>query len=198
MQQGKTLGRLLLEVFSIVLGVLLALGVSEWQEQRRESELAAKALINVHKELQANLTILQQIHDNNRATYDAIDLDAEPGADADTPSNRQFIPGVQLRDAAWQAMLASGVANYVDYEQLLELGELYSIQSVYRDTGRQLVEASMDMAALAAVNGLEIDNRNLQRQFYSLFSMMLQMEEALLQSYAEMQAILENTGVTAG
>ncbi len=186
MSEGKTLGRLLLEVFSIVLGVLLALGVSEWQEQRREAELAQKALVNVQRELQANLVVLRQIHDNNQATLAAIDA-----ADPEDNANLQFIPGVQLRDTAWQAMLASGVANFVDYDQLLELGELYAIQTVYRDTGSQLVAASMDMAGQAAVAGVDIDNRNFQRQFRSLFGMMLQLEEALLQSYAEIQPTLD-------
>ena len=36
-RKSRTLGQIALEVFSIVLGVLLALGVSEWQEKRNNT-----------------------------------------------------------------------------------------------------------------------------------------------------------------
>ena len=71
MTDRSSIKKALLEIFSIVLAVLLALGVSEWQEDRRESELAAIALENVRMELESNRTTLEVIHENNTKTIDA-------------------------------------------------------------------------------------------------------------------------------
>ena len=176
MSSGKSIGSIILEVSSIVLGVLLALGVSEWQEQREKDELAKIALGNIHIELQANQIILSKIHDNNIETI-KLSANGEDGEDA------LFIPGVQVRATAWDAMLSSGISSHVDYLLLLELSEVYSMQSIYRETGMKLVEASMSMSAMAAVNQVDVDNDHFMSQFLSYFQMLLLMEESLLKGY---------------
>ncbi len=187
----KSLSSLLLEVGSIVLGVLLALGVSEWQQEREKAEFAATALMNVANELEANQALLQQIHGNNAETIATATAAAEEESEEATEA-LQFIPGVQVRSNAWEALLSSGAANHIGYELLLELSETYSLQSVYRQTGLQLVETSMNMAAMATVNGTDIDNQQFLRQFNTYFNMMLLMEEALLADYQTTLATLGN------
>lgn len=63
---------LLIEVFSIVLGVLLALAMNEWREQRAHQSQVKAALQNISHELRSNLDVLTAIHENNVATVDAI------------------------------------------------------------------------------------------------------------------------------
>ncbi len=195
MRDTRSVKSILLEVFSIVLGVLLALAVSEWQEEREKAELAQLALVNIEQELGANLSLLTKIHTNNAETI----AQAEAARSADdseaVEESRQFIPGVQVRATAWQAMLSSGISTYVDYDLLLTLSELYSMQSIYRETGMQLVDTSMSMSAMATVNRTDIDNRVFQQQFSSYFSMMLQMEETLL---TESAVVLERLGTSRG
>jgi hypothetical protein len=176
-----SLTTLALEVFSIVLGVLLALAVSEWQQEREYAELAAAALVNVSREMEANRDVLMKIHENNAATVAAMEAAVEQD-DSDL-TERQFIPGIQVRSTAWDTLLSSGVANHVDYDLLLTLSETYSYQAIYRQTGLQLVDASMSMAAMATVNETEIDNTRFQQQFSTYFNMMLVMEELLLDGY---------------
>ena len=188
----KSLSSLLLEVGSIVLGVLLALGVSEWQQEREKAEFAATALMNVANELEANQALLQQIHGNNAETIATATAAAEEESEEATEA-LQFIPGVQVRSNAWEALLSSGAANHIGYELLLELSETYSLQSVYRQTGLQLVETSMNMAAMATVNGTDIDNQQFLRQFNNYFNMMLLMEETLLADYQTTLTALGNT-----
>ncbi len=178
MSSGKSIKSIILEVSSIVLGVLLALGVSEWQEQREKDELAAIALGNIHKELQANQVILTQIHDNNILTM-KLSTNGEDGEDT------QFIPGVQVRSTAWDAMLSSGISNHINYLLLFELSEVYSMQSIYRETGMKLLDAAMSMSAMAAVNNVEVDSDHFLSQFQNYFDMLLTMEERLLQGYED-------------
>ena len=63
---------LAIEVFSIVLGVLLALGLSEWSEERQHRQQADIALGNVLHEIRGNQTTLDSIHANNSATLAAM------------------------------------------------------------------------------------------------------------------------------
>ena len=87
MFEDKPLKSLLLEVASIVLGVLLALAVNEWQQDREKAELAHTALTNIASELAANAAILESIHDNNVSTIDAVNAAAgseeDPADDED-------------------------------------------------------------------------------------------------------------------
>ena len=73
---------------------------------------------------------------------------------------------------------------------MLALSETYSNQSIYRQTGLQMVEASMSLAAMATVNAKEVDNRRFQEQFEPYFKMLLLMEEMLLERYASTRALL--------
>ena len=183
MKYPRSLKTILIEVFSIVLGVMLALGVSEWQQEREYAQLADTALANVAWELKSNLEVLTRIHENNAETIALAQADADD-PDAST-EDRQFIPGVQMRSTAWEALLSSGLSNHIEYQLLLSLSEIYSSQGIYRQMGLQIVEASMSMAAMATVNQTELDNEVFQEQFGSFFNMLLQMEETLLEGYEE-------------
>ena len=82
-------------------------------------------------------------------------------------------------------MLASGISGHVDYNLLLSLSETYSMRSIYRQIGMQLADASMSMAAMASVDAKEIDNQVMQNHFMGHFTMILSMEELMLESYQE-------------
>ena len=184
MTQGKSFKAIAIEVFSIVFGVLLALGVSEWAQEREKKELAAAAVHNIIKELEANRNFLLEIHEVNVATIEKslAALDEEEDEDSEV---LKFIPGLQVRSTAWNAFLAIGASSQLDYELLLTLSEIYSVQTIYRDTGMLLVKSSMDIAALTTVNHTEIDNAHFLRQFQNYFQMILSMEETLLTTYGE-------------
>lgn len=134
---------LMLEVFSIVLGVLLALGLSEWADDRQNQALASSALVNIYREIGSNVETLKIIHDNNVQTVDAIGLQPTPESDR----SRSIIPGLQLGETAWESFLATGLSAHVDYDTLLTLSQLYSIQRVYKQTGTQLSESAMTAIA---------------------------------------------------
>ena len=184
-QQKWSVKTLLIEVFSIVLGVLLALGLSEWSEERQHRAQADIALANILLELESNETLLVAIHDNNTATITAM-KEASPGED----QNQNFIPGLQLQETAWEAFLSTGLSNYANYDDVLTLSQLYSIQDIYKQLGLQLVEASMQVSAFAVVQEREINDDQFQKQFLVYFEMLSAIEERLLISYDEVAAEL--------
>lgn len=181
---SRTLGRIALEVFSIVLGVLLALAVSEWQEQRNNEARAGNALANVRAELQSNLGLLEIIGPNNQRAVEQINSESR-----DPDSDATVIPGVQLRSSAWQTLSATGLSNYVDYDLLIELSQLYSMIEVYRETAYGLINSNMGMAATATAMGTTIDNTLYSENFLVYFNMLVQIEAALTEAH---QAAIES------
>jgi type II secretory pathway pseudopilin PulG len=175
------LQQITIEVLSIVLGVLLALAVNEWRSQRSQQAEAKAALVNIQNELQANLTALRLLHENNSVT---VKLMQDPEK-AGTEEDRKFIPGMQLQETSWQTLLSTGVSNYVEYETVLKLSQSYSMQGVYKQTGRLLAQAAMNSAGYAAVIDKEIDNNSFNRQFINYLEMIVVIEQELLKSYEQ-------------
>jgi len=176
---GWPIQKLAIEVFSIVLGVLLALGVNEFREQRLHRIQAESAMHNIKLEIQSNFDFLTLVHKNNTATLDAMSGEGQSDSDGD----RSFVPGLQIDATAWETLLSTGISNYVDYESILLLSKMYSVQDIYKQTGGQLTEAAMNMASYATVLEKEIDNEQFGHQFMDYFSILVQIETALLQSY---------------
>ncbi len=177
-RKSRTLGQIALEVFSIVLGVLLALGVSEWQEKRNNTERAGVAVANVRAELESNLKLLEFILPNNTLTVDSIVSGEDDGQDG-----RTFIPGVQIRSSAWQTLSSTGLSHFVDYEVLIELSQLYSMIDVYRTTSYAFISSNMNMAATATALDAAVDNKRFSQNFLPYFQMLLQIEEALTDAH---------------
>ncbi|GAB4374039.1 MAG: hypothetical protein Kow0042_18370 [Calditrichia bacterium] len=178
----------LVEIFSIVLGVLLALGLNAWQEHQANQSLAHMALINVANEIRSNMKILNQIHQNNQKVVEQMashskDQKEEPA---------RFIPGLQLKSTSWETLISTGVINFVDYKLVLKLSELYSIQEVYQQSGMMLTEAAMNMSAYATVLGKEVDDEMFQNQFEDYLRMMLTIEEEILNHFPQVLSLLGN------
>lgn len=174
--RSKGLGKVALEVFSIVLGVLLALAVSEWQEQRNNKQRASMALANVRAELQSNLDLLNYIHPNNFRVVENI------GSESESEEDETLVPGVQLRSSAWQTLTSTGLSNHVDYNLLIELSRLYSMIDVYRQTAYSFISSNMGMAATATALGTSIDNDLFSRNFLAYFQMLVQIEAVLIEA----------------
>jgi hypothetical protein len=133
---------IIIEVLSIVMGVLLALGVNEWNEDRIDSRKADEALRDVHAELILNQKLLTTVHKNNSAIVKAI-------AEEVQGDEGQFVPGLQIQDTAWKTMQAAGVNEHVEYEMLSMLSATYSFQEVYRSISYQMIQNIMSTTALA-------------------------------------------------
>ena len=172
-----SVGALVVEVTSIVVGVLLALALSEWSDERNHQIQAELALVNVAGEIRSNHKMLAIIHVNNIETIRAMGDDPETGED------RDFIPGLQLRETAWEAFLTTGLSNYASYDKVLSLSQMYAIQNIYKQTGLQLVQSTMTMSAYASVLEKDVDNHQFQKQFGAYFELLSAIESQLLLSY---------------
>ena len=163
--------------------MLLALAVDEWREDRSQQQQAYAALMNISIELKDNQKVLKLIHENNVETVKLMTEDQESAGKPGQDEDRNFIPGLQLRETAWETMLSTGISGYVDYDTILELSATYSMQRVYKDTGSKMTAAAMNVAAYATVLDREVENESFQRQFISYFEMLVGIEDTLLEFY---------------
>lgn len=170
---------LLIEIGSIVLGVLLALGLSEWNENRNMNARAESALQKVNDEVRYNSTVLTAIHESNSEAVQNILKRVPVAPDED----RGFIPGLQLRETAWETFLNAGLSSYSDYDQVISLSELYAAQEMYKGLSNQLVASSMTMTAMAAAQDYEVSDAVFGRQFAEYLEMLVGLEAELLQRY---------------
>jgi hypothetical protein len=176
--RSRTAIRLVLEVFSIVLGVLLALAVSQWQEKRSNHERAGMALANVRAELQANLQLLEYIYPNNARVIEGIAKEQ-----SDDNEDETVIPGVQMRSSAWQTLSTTGLANYIEYDILIELSQLYSMIDVYRQTAYSFISSTMNLAAVVTALDSSVDNERFSKNFLAYFQMLVQIESTLIEAH---------------
>jgi hypothetical protein len=185
----RTLARAGLEVFTIVLGVLLALGVSEWQEDRNTLERTEAALRNVHNELASNLELLEYVHSNNAELI----IKLTENSDA-VGQDSQFLPALQISDSAWQTLGTTGLSGRIDIDLMVSLSQTYSLIDVYRRSGYSLVDANLWVLATATATERDmkkIDDANLfALNFISQFQLIVDIETALIDTHRKALAEL--------
>jgi hypothetical protein len=180
---------LAVEVLSIVLGVLLALGVNEWNENRIHSKNADKALRDIHAELLLNQKVLNTVHENNSSIVKAI------AEDSGNEEERQFVPGLQIQDTAWQTMLATGINEHIYYDVLHLLSATYAFQEVYRSISFQMIQNVMTTTALATA--IREDAKLPDNLFLENMELVVLTEEGLAAHYERALNKLNEAGYTA-
>jgi hypothetical protein len=132
---------ILLEAFSVVFAVLLALGVDDWQEARRNEEMAAYARRSITAELTANERELREAQQDNRVMLRHL---RQQLAARDTSSGTiRFdvdMNVAQLTSPAWSLAQATQALRYMDYDWLLRTSRLYDFQALVADDQRDLLQ----------------------------------------------------------
>ena len=177
------------EITSIVIGVLLALAVNEWNESRIQTARANEAIQNVMHEITSNTKFLSFVNANNRAI---IELLKERNAQSEDEGERQFVPGLQIQDTAWRMLHSTGVSEFIEYSTLYEISAIYSLQDIYKSLGYQLVQTITNNRALILAVAPDKSEGIDSGLFLSEMILIEQVEEALLSSYAEALEKLEN------
>ena len=155
--QRRTLRSAATEILSIVIGVLLALAVNEWNEDRVHQQRAEQAVTNIIQELKSNIRLMEIIHTNNTAI---VNLPNSPEESTSKKENR-FIPGLQIQDTAWKTLISTGASAHIEYETLYIISSIYSIQEIYKSFGRQLINTMMSTSALSKALNSDKSNSNI-------------------------------------
>lgn len=167
-------GKYLFEMLSIILGVLVALGVDEWNQDRENSQRAKHAITNIHKEMAANLEVLEFLHPRNTQALEIIQEEV-PGDTA-----LEILPALQLQETAWRTLQNSGISGYIEYEDLFEIAQIYSIQSIYKNQGERFIQQFFETKSMARAMGRNLSEADIVDANLEVLTLMVHVEESLL------------------
>ncbi|HEX6306557.1 MAG TPA: hypothetical protein VFZ69_00140 [Longimicrobiales bacterium] len=127
--------RVSVESLLIVMSILLALAVDEWQEGRDYQELAQHSLQVFASEIEQNLAVLNEIVPYHLGLRDVVsDMAAEPERVTDVHSILEGLEPTVLQNTAWETALATGAFRYIDVATVSKLSRMYSLQQRYQAT----------------------------------------------------------------
>lgn len=179
----------IIELFSVIIGVLLALMLNQWNEDRTNQKAVQVALTNVANEIQANQSLLEMVHKQNALVFQ--DQDASDSSD----SSDTFTPVIQLQETAWNALQSAGLLTIVDYDILLMLSQVYSIQGIYKSFGSKVVDSYMNIIAMSVLLGNDSDEEALDNQLKENLRMVYNAEEPLLELYQDALNDFDSRGI---
>ncbi len=135
----------LVEVFSIVLGVLLALGVAEWREEAALRERAVFVRQSLAGEIDGNIRMLEDrlpYYEHIGGVIDSLATvhgEQADGKGLEIPGWVGLAPAL-LTASSWQAALNTRAMETMDFGQVAGLSAHYSFQDLYRRTQERIVE----------------------------------------------------------
>jgi hypothetical protein len=203
------LGTLALEVFSIVLGVLLALGANEWRKHANQQDLKQRTLRMIGEDAMENRRILAR----RIELHDALKADVEVGAELLSQgvttfpdSLRQLNFGIiPLNTSAYETARAAQVIPLLDLEIALVLARMHEIIRINRGLEDAMRDAaySLDYYAIfqSEQQGTPASEAALGRSFNAFINMgnslgdMVRNERGLHRGFGELLRRLHADGI---
>ena len=130
------IGRAAFEAALIVLGLVGALLLDEWRDDRATTRRVETALASIRNELDTNRRMLLKYIADNEEIMGRLQEANTTGRPYEGPVMRNF----QISAVAWAAARDAGITNEIDHEVLMALGRAYDAlsgqvdeRSVFRD-----------------------------------------------------------------
>jgi hypothetical protein len=111
------------ETFFVLLGVLLALALDEWRQDRREQAVVVLALENIRNEIQANRPEVRRALAHHRDLLRRLE---------ETPGIGIALQPAMIRNNAWQAAQSSQAAARMDFSSVAAFSKMEEIQEDYQ------------------------------------------------------------------
>jgi hypothetical protein len=134
--EAISLGDVALQIFSVVVGILLALFINNWSTARQERATVDTAMTAIRAELSANRTALRA---HSARMFDMAKRTEEAPRNAGQPPRRCYewdewrgIGGLNLVDAAYQAAIATQALAHMPFEQASQVSQIYGWQRYFQ------------------------------------------------------------------
>jgi len=175
----EKLPEILIEAGSVVIALLLALALNQWNERQQENERAAIARSAILAELRANRQEIDTAHGKLQQIVttlrDALDTSKPP------PDRLQVDLGISLLSAAaWHATLATQASQRIDFAWLTHTAKLYELQDHFLRVQNAAVDQLSAVPPDDSVGGKQIAAALLPR-----FRALDQLAQDLQGGYAE-------------
>lgn len=125
----------LLETLLIVVGILAALSVDEWRQQREARAHARTALEGIVQELRSNREAVRASLDYHGRKSAELYAYAHPDSAGRHPRpgsfDRGFVAPAQVLSTAWVTARETGVLETLEYDRVLRISKVYAEQDRY-------------------------------------------------------------------
>jgi len=128
----------LIHLFTITVGLLIAVQIESFVEWRRHLHLAQEARASLRAEIESNLKDLKAAQPGLKAWREAIDADLKAMQrildDPNDPKARHAsmevsYSSITLTDTAWRTAESTGALAYMPYEEAERYSSIYQAQS---------------------------------------------------------------------
>jgi hypothetical protein len=161
----------LFHMFTVVLGILIALAMEAGVEWFHHRALVREARENILAEVRKNKETvnesIQEIHQREAELDHIIDLMHKVESDRNAIKNQSMHFGVTMHDlysTAWQTATSSGAVTYMKYDELIQYTDLYLTQLAFTSLQEQALNRMIEGGSLIEVTMKEEDmKRSLKR-----------------------------------
>ena len=181
LRRRGTVGRPIVEVVLIAIGVFLGLAAEQWRDRADRNERAAETLRRIRAELAANRDQVARVVDYHHKAHQLLKAFlATP--DAKRGEMRVRLEGIlpaQFERTAWQLALATQALVDIDPGLSFALARIYGVQARYEGLTEGITDAMY----------LRPPGENLTAFFHSLslyYSDIVELEPALAKLYDDM------------
>lgn len=116
--------QLMVESLLVILSVVLALALNNWNQNRIEENIAEQALQNIINEIEANQEEVKKAYNYNRSLIKEMETDPNRGVSLH-PAN--------IRDFAWETAQVSGAVSSLEFPVISIVAEIHELQEEYKN-----------------------------------------------------------------
>ena len=192
-----SISKILLEMFSVVFAIILALGVNEWRESAANKKLARGALIKIENEIKSNRDIVKKMLAHNRKyaekqkiAFESIKEEIKKRKANKTEeqilSKFPFAFMTQtVKNTAWHSANLTHAVEYLDFSIVEALSATYGAQESYS----RFNESMLEKLASPGLFRKETMISEFQAYFQSQ-EMYFQITESLIEDYENCSKVI--------
>ena len=130
--------KIVFEFISVSFAVLFAILLNQWREDRNNTKLAQKALVNVSEEFKENKEILMNFIPNHKSVLVEIDSVINL-SDKDNVLVIKNIKINLINSSAWEMAKITNAVYYLDFDVVNNLSKIYKLQDYYESIVKQYI-----------------------------------------------------------
>ena len=135
------------EILLVVIGILVALWINNWNENRKIESNTKQSLERIKSEILSNKGKIDWVKKYHLMVKDNLEEITLPKTEEEVKSTLSFWKGLnipRLQESSFQTAIQTGISKDMNIELLESLNELYTFQETYNEFGKTASSALHD------------------------------------------------------
>ncbi|MFK7978759.1 MAG: hypothetical protein AB8G86_02150 [Saprospiraceae bacterium] len=167
----KQISQLIREIIPVILGILIALVINNWNEERKDKKYLNQIYSSIQEELAESSANIKEKIPKQQAVIDSLEiyLNDETVSIIDL-LNKVALPGVTIKNNSWKAIANSRI-ELIEFEKLSALSDI--------DEGKESLELKLEKVLDFVYENVRETNREKKEVFQLLIQEIIWTEESL-------------------